>query len=388
MAYDVLTRISDGLGAPRGYLGLAYDADTTARIAQAAERTPGPSEDDEREQVKALLSHAAEVAVGVDGTPDPRWRAETSGPTPVPDRVGASDVEQIEKVTAALRSADYQYGGGACREAVLAQARWVDRLLGVTASDQVRLRLHVSLADLHNLAGWTSLDVARYSAARAHFAQALTHARQANDTSLLANVLYRTGRLHLHRGMTGEALRFFQLGQIAAQDSGCTQTVAMLCANEAWAYALLGDAAQAMRSLDRAGDELARSDPATAAPWVRFFTPIDLQALSGMAHLQLARTGGDHISRARDYLERSIVGRSEGMTRSKTFEVTALATACLLEDDVETGVQLGWTAVELADQVRSTRVRERLQPLRDQAAVTAGGGAADLAQHLNSVLGG
>jgi hypothetical protein len=38
----------------------------------------------------------------------------------------------------------------------------------------------------------------------------------------VANVLYRMGRLHLHRGMLKEALRLFQLGQIAAQDSGLT----------------------------------------------------------------------------------------------------------------------------------------------------------------------
>src|SRR5919198_2516128 len=33
MAYDVLTRIADGLGVPRGYMGLAYDEATAVRVA-------------------------------------------------------------------------------------------------------------------------------------------------------------------------------------------------------------------------------------------------------------------------------------------------------------------------------------------------------------------
>src|SRR5262245_53268158 len=33
MAYDVLARIADGLGVPRGYLGLSYDPTTSAIVA-------------------------------------------------------------------------------------------------------------------------------------------------------------------------------------------------------------------------------------------------------------------------------------------------------------------------------------------------------------------
>src|SRR2546427_11611121 len=43
MAYDVLARIADGLGVPRGYMGLAYDEVTAGRGGGAAEgsRTGG-----------------------------------------------------------------------------------------------------------------------------------------------------------------------------------------------------------------------------------------------------------------------------------------------------------------------------------------------------------
>ncbi|MGH3951534.1 MAG: helix-turn-helix domain-containing protein, partial [Pseudonocardiaceae bacterium] len=37
MAYDVLARISDGLGIPRGYMGLAYDEATQIQVVGAVD---------------------------------------------------------------------------------------------------------------------------------------------------------------------------------------------------------------------------------------------------------------------------------------------------------------------------------------------------------------
>src|SRR5437016_6859179 len=57
MAYDVLVRIADGLGVPRGYMGLAYDDATAVRVAES-KAVPETAED---EQVKRrqFLAHAA-----------------------------------------------------------------------------------------------------------------------------------------------------------------------------------------------------------------------------------------------------------------------------------------------------------------------------------------
>jgi transcriptional regulator with XRE-family HTH domain len=385
---EVLQRVADGLNLPdhaRMCLGLApkdvgrsHPADV--RPQPAGMSLPGRAEDAE---VRALLAHAAEVTMGVsDRDAVDRWVAGAEAVTPVPSRIGRADIEQIEHITAVLRAADYLHGGGACREAAAAQTRWVTRLLDVPAADDTTRRLHLTLADLHNLAGWTSLDVALYSAARGHFAQALVHARVAGQASLIANILYRTGRLHLHRSMTVEALRFFQLGQIAAQDSGCTVTVAVLCANEAWAYAMLGDHRQAAASLHRARDELARADPATAAPWVRFFGEADLSGLAGLIHLDLADADPALISHARSELEHALGLRSDDMARTRTFEQIALATARLLDGDIDSGVAMGWTAAGGAAELQSVRVRDRLRPLRAAASAVPTEDADQLAHHL------
>jgi hypothetical protein len=354
-------------------------------------------------QVRLLLAHAAEVTMGVgDGQIGPVWDGPADESTPVPQRVGISDVEQIERVTAALRALDYRHGGGACRDAVLAQTRWVSRLADADATDAVRRRLHVTLADLYNLGGWTSTDFGLYPAARRLFAHAVTHARHAEEPSLLATVLYRTGRLHLHRAMTGQALRFFQLGQIAAQDSGDARTVAVLCANEAWAYAILGDRLQALRSLARAGDELGRAEPATHVPWVGFFGATDLQALTGMTYLELSgtdqhpasdrRLGNDRsgheqadLDRAAEALHHTVGVRGTETARSRAFELTALATATLRAGDHDTGVTLGCQAVAMAEQLRSVRVVDRLAPLALEATRAATADTADLARAIAAV---
>jgi transcriptional regulator with XRE-family HTH domain len=294
MAYDVLGRIADGLGIPRGYMGLAYDA-SSARLAETSaaglrERSDACGDD---EQVRRLLSHAAQVTIGAVERDAGAWTEPlASRDTPVPQRIGLADVEQVETVTRTLRALDYQYGGGVCRDAVLAQLLWSQRLLGSDCSEDVALRLHQALADQHNLAGWTSFDVGLYGPARDHLARALEQAKHAGNSSLAANILYRMGRVHLHCDRVRDALRFFQLGQICAQDASCERTVAMLCANEAWAYARLGSAELAIKSINRARDEFARAQDHRSPTWVGFFGPADLDALTGMVHLGLS---DDHL---------------------------------------------------------------------------------------------
>jgi tetratricopeptide (TPR) repeat protein len=386
-SFSKIGEIADGLRIPGYLLGLTprpWENPLAPTIAPTS--TQAMKTGDENGEVRRLLAHAAEVTMGVsDGDADTRWPLTADEATPTPTRISTADVDQIEKVTAGLRALDYQYGGGTCRDAVLAQTRWVAKLLHANADDANRRRLFLTLADLHNLAGWTSLDIGLYSVARRHFAHAITQSQHAQEPSLLANALYRTGRLHLHRGMTQQALRFFQLGQIAAQDCGDAATVAVLCANEAWAYGILGDSTQAIRSLNRASDELARAHPNATTPWVLFFGEVDLQALTGMTHLELSRLNHTHLAPAREALTGVIQAREEGMARSLAFETTALAVICLRDGDQREGLDHGWAALSMAEQLRSARVVDRLSPLADQATSTASAEAIDLAHRITTV---
>jgi transcriptional regulator with XRE-family HTH domain len=362
MAHDVLVRIADGLGVPRGYMGLAYDRSTEDALDLAA--AVCSTEADEREEVRQLLSHAANLTMGAAVSEVARWWQPIDRETaPAPAQVGLCDIEQLEALTAAMRALDYRHGGGACRDAVSAQVRWSQQLLGASCSDDTRERMHLALADLHNLAGWTSFDVGMYGVARRHFARALEQAQEASDHSLAANILYRMGRLHLHRGMHRDALRFFQLGQITAQDSGCGLTVAMLCANEAWAYALIGDRPQMTRSIDRAEDEFHRADHLNAQAWVRFFGHADLHASIGVALSTFADSTDAELESSIEHITQAIDQRGPDMARSRTFELIALSVAHLRGGDQDMGIRLGHDAIAAASTVRSIRTVDRLEPL-------------------------
>jgi transcriptional regulator with XRE-family HTH domain len=367
MAYDVLVRIADGLGVPRGYMGLAYDEVTAARVAETREAPE--AEEPENVKRRKFLAHAAAVAVGahVLGADSGSW---VSNPvlTPAPGRIGMTDVRQVEAATRALRSLDYQYGGGFCRDAVVAQLSWGQQMLSASGTEVVKQRLHVALADLHNLAGWTSFDIGLIDSARNHFGRALELAKAGNSNQLVANILYRMGRVYLHKESPDDALKMFQLGQIAAQESGSELAVAVICANQAWAYAMMGHEDQTMKLIGRTRDEFARANAGEAEDWVKFFNEDDVYAMIGTVHTVLAQKVDEkHTKYAIPALHRAISSYGDDMARSKAFNLSFLATNHLLDGDIDHGAKIGHQAVDLAQHLKSRRVRDRLLPLKEEA---------------------
>lgn len=366
MAYDVLARIADGLGVPRGYMGLAYDETTAVRVVGADDPQ---AEEEESVKRRRFLAHAAQVTMGaaVFGADSGSWSASPAK-TPAPGRIGMTDVRQVEAATRALRALDYQYGGGFCRDAVEAQLSWGQQMLEANSVTQVKSRLFVALADLHSLAGWTSFDTGLVDSARGHFANALDLAKQGENNPLVANVLYRMGRVYLHQEAADDALKLFQLGQIAAQEAGSALAVSVLCANQAWAYAMLGNDDQATKLLGRTRDEFGRADLASAESWVKFFNETDVHAMIGTVHTVLAQTVDvAHTTYAIPALTRAIDSYGEDMARSKAFNLSALATNHLLDGDIDQGAKVGVKALESAEGLKSARVKDRMAPMWTEA---------------------
>ena len=384
MAYDVLTRISDGLGVARGYMGLAYDEATAIQVVGAAGGQQ--AEEDESVKRRRFLAHAAQVTMGaaVFGTDAGSWSANPAR-TPAPGRIGMTDVRQVEAATRALRALDYQYGGGFCRDAVVAQLSWGQQMLESSGAEMVKTRLFVALADLHSLAGWTSFDTGLVDSARGHFANALDLAKRGDHDPLVANVLYRMGRVYLHQNAPNDALKLFQLGQIAAQESGSELAVAVLCANEAWAYAMMGNQDQAAKLLGRTKDEFARADLVNADSWVKFFNETDVYAMIGTVHTVLAQQNVAHTKYAIPALTSAVETYDDDMARSKTFMLGALATNHLLDGDIDQGAKVGGKALDCAEGIKSARVRDRLRPLQVEAELRRNNpDARDLADRLSA----
>jgi transcriptional regulator with XRE-family HTH domain/tetratricopeptide (TPR) repeat protein len=367
MAYDVLTRISDGLGVPRGYMGLAYDEATAIRVVGAADGQQ--AEEDESVKRRRFLAHAAQVTMGAAVFGSESGTSWASGParTPAPGRIGMTDVRQVEAATRALRALDYQYGGGFCRDAVVAQLSWGQQMLESNGTELVKNRLFVALADLHSLAGWTSFDTGLLDSARGHFANALDLAKQGDNHPLVANVLYRMGRVYLHQEAPNDALKLFQLGQIAAQEAGSELAVAVLCANEAWAYSMMGNNDMATKLLGRTKDEFARADLVNAESCFKFFNETDVYAMIGTVHTVLAQEDVGHTKYAIPALNKAVESYDDNMARSKAFMLSALATNHLLDGDIDQGARVGAKALDCAEGIKSERVKDRMRPMQVEA---------------------
>lgn len=279
-------------------------------------------------------------------------------------RVGLADVQRLEETVAELRAQDYRYGGGSCRTVIEARLPGAVELLRGTVRAAVLPRLATAVADLYNLAGWTSFDEDRPAAALVAFKRALEFAVEAGNEDLKANIRYRTGRLHLHYGAVDAALAEFGRGQEAARLARSTLAQAILSANQAWAHAKKADVAAALASLRRARTEFEAAEGTTPTPWAAFFGRSDMAAMIGTVHGELAqvvdvRYGRDGVAA----LTEAIEGYGPEMVRSRSLTVIWLATVHALDGDLDVAAELGREVVEVAAALRSPRTRQRLRSL-------------------------
>jgi len=299
------------------------------------------------------------------------------------------DIARLEEDVRSLREMDYRRGGEPCLDRIRYRIRESVPLLVTSAPEKVRRRLHVAMADLRNLAGWVCFDAGLVDNAHNHFCHALVLAGLARDDGLTANVCYRLGRMYLHHGQPDEALRYFDLGQLAAARSGNQLDASILSVNAAWAHAKKGAEHEARTLLDRGREQFGAADRATEAVWSAFFTAGDLSALAGAVHADLADTAGRrHARTAVPLLTAAIDSYGEDMVRSRTFSLILLSTTHLIAGDVESGVSTGLRALASAGVVGSARVRDRLRPLAAHARThRAHTGAQDLARRIDAGAG-
>jgi tetratricopeptide (TPR) repeat protein len=281
-------------------------------------------------------------------------------------KIGHADVDGLESATRTLRVLDYEHGGGACVDAVLARLSTARPMVRQPASEDVRTRLHAALADLHNLAGWILFDLGRAEVARRHFDEALDLARAADNSSLAANIHYRIGRVFLHHNAFTDALREFDAG---GQDAaGSELDLAIVDVNRAWTHAKMGGSDAAVRLLSRAHHNFTEADPEQVPDWARFFTENDLTAMTGAVHASLAETGDvSHLDDAVPALTTAVDGYDEHMARSRVLSLIELSVATLLSGDLDHGADLGTAAVRSAVPIKSARTVDRMRPLHEVA---------------------
>ncbi|MGW5743425.1 hypothetical protein [Amycolatopsis sp. NPDC003861] len=298
---------------------------------------------------------------------------------PLPIGIEDTDVAQLEAAVGVLRALDYRQGGGFCRDAVQVVKTASLLLHWGTVPDPLRARLYTVLADVHNLLGWTEFDIGRDEPARRRFERALDIAAVAGNDSLIANIRYRLGRVHLHRHQVlrearGEAanraavdgaLAEFARGRAAARRSDSRRALAILAANEAWACAMAGDEHSALTRLEEAEAAFATADSwPEPRPWEAFFRETDMAAMRGTVLTELATAAAARYSGAAITQLTAAADRyGADMARSRSLTLIMLAQNHALRGDVDEATRIGGEAVDLAGTVGSVRPKDRLAPL-------------------------
>jgi transcriptional regulator with XRE-family HTH domain len=357
----LLVRIADGLGVPRGWMGLAYDPDL--------EPEPVSPEDSktEDENNANLLRQGVTVLGGrpVFGPADPIRVRNT--PTPMPRQIGPGDVEQVASTTERLSQLAGDFGGIPMTATLTEHARVSDALLGVTMREPVRQRLLVALADAHSAAGGAAAGAGLDELARQHYTRSLDCAGAGGDMLRAVVSLDMLGCRELDVE-PNEALKLFQLGAATAPSPLPRALVEYHCA---LALGLLGLAGEALAALRRARDsyQAASDEP---RPWKHFATA--LPHVEGRMHLALGRF---------DRAAVAFAAAGDGPRHTVTCTMSHfsyLATAQLRCGELRSGLLTAASAIGLAKGLRSVLVRNNLAPLQEAAAARHDSACQDLAR--------
>jgi hypothetical protein len=87
---------------------------------------------------------------------------EGGEPTPIPARVGATEIEQVRTARQVFECWSFVYSGELARDAIMAQLRWSAGLLDAMCPTRLRSELYSAIGDLAETAaiGTTALDAA------------------------------------------------------------------------------------------------------------------------------------------------------------------------------------------------------------------------------------
>jgi transcriptional regulator with XRE-family HTH domain len=381
-SHEVLVRIAEGFDIPRELMGLSWwGPDGT--YCGGGPVTESPTREGEDVRRRVLLGSTSMAALGqvVQGLGE---LTELTLPTgePLPLRLSMSHVHAVQAVTDRLRGVARQFGGQA--ELFGAAVRHFTRWTGVPASDVVKARLAVALAELHTEAGWCCYDSGVDG--MGYFTRGLRLADVARDGFGIANAAWHAGLTMVRSGHPDDALKCFQLGQfvlagfqpgkakpaiLRADDPRIPTLAGRLNRNSATAYALMDHPEQAKRSLAEAKDGWA---------------PRDAFAQAGMA---LAIAGIELDLRRFDIAESfaacAVGTYSEGHSRGRIQSELALAEVHVRAGEPR-GLVLARQAIDAVSTLQSVAVRrERLVPLAAALEARPGNDAKEIARIAHQV---
>jgi hypothetical protein len=336
----------------------------------------------------AAFSEAALFALALPSSA--RSTARGSG-----KRIGSADVEILTEHITHLRRVDHRHGAGRIREQVVELLhREVNTVTNGTYTEKTGKALLGASAQAACLAGSTTADVGRYSLAQRYFIQALNLAVSAGDRSYAADVLATMSRLTIHMGHCAaterdkihharQAVALARAGLSMSHGHATPAVAALLNAVEARGHALLGDANATRQAVLEAERLYERSRPDEEPPWLSFYTTAELAADLGRCLRDIGESGP-----AAELIQWAMDRYESWRVRSRCFVQTDLAAVHLVGRELERAATLGHDALGTAEDIRSTRIVDRIRTLKRQIDPLRGGSTplAELDEQITDFL--
>ncbi|MGB8201079.1 MAG: XRE family transcriptional regulator, partial [Pseudonocardiaceae bacterium] len=213
-------------------------------------------------------------------------------PTPIPKRVGPTEIEQTRIATRVLRSWLNAYGGGMVRDTVVGQLLWSAGLLEAICPDKLHDELHSAVGDLADVAGFIAVDAGAQEEGRWMYSFALGCAEKAKDWSLRADVLSTMAKQAISTGQPDEGLTLADQGLIRS-DRLTAAVRAQLHTDRGRALATMRRVQETLTAIGTADEHFAHVIPGNEPSFMVNYDDAKHALLTGQPLAELAILGRD-----------------------------------------------------------------------------------------------
>jgi hypothetical protein len=277
-------------------------------------------------------------------------------------RVSGQLVSRFRGMVTELRQLDDVGGGGSVFPMAQQAFAWAAELLDRASYDERTGRaLHVVLAELGQLCGWSAYDSGEYVLAQRYFIAGLRATHTAGDRSFGAHILATMAYQAASRGQPAEAVTFIETALAGTRGQATPAMLAELHIRQALAFALLRDTSACTAAICQARTQAEQLKPDDDPPWLYWLSPANITIDAGECLLQLGRP-----DQAVALLDEGIAQLSDSFIRERQIDITYLADALARpgkQRDLEAAAGFGMQSIDLAESLDSHRATGGIRDL-------------------------
>jgi hypothetical protein len=312
-------------------------------------------------------------------------RARAAGVRVGRRRVSSGLVDQLSAMVTDLRKMDDVAGGGSVLTMAQQTFAWVAGLLDRAAYDErTGHALHLVLAELGQLCGWSAWDAGQHELAQRYNIAALRAAHSANDRPFGAHILATMASHAARQGQPAEGGPFIETALAGTRGRATPALLAELYFRQAYVFATLRDTSACTAAISQARTQVERLTPEDDPPWLYWLDPAAIAVGAGDCLLLLGQP-----DQAAALLGEGIAQLGPPFVRDQQIYQTRLADALARpgkQRDLDAAAGLGMQAIDLAESLESHtgagHLRDLYYQLRPYAKVPAVRDFVERARHF------